>query len=179
MTEYTVIIILTLLLLIVASVSDDLTATIPHTVMLGLFGLGITGVFIDYNCEKGLTLLLFGMTFAILITLFVILGEDAIGGADIKVMTISILFLHNSSDILTYFIAFGLFSIIAYIKLKIEKKKYCRYGKYMSLGLLPVFFKEVDEGLLAIIGFLLIVLILDNLLERSCGDKDEKIYFIY
>ena len=80
------------------------------------------------------------LTMFLLITL-VLLGmfffgkEGTIGGGDVKMMAISMLFLNSEQMIFNYLILLSLFSLIGIITIRIRKEKLMKYGLVMAPAL--------------------------------------------
>ncbi len=145
------IIILTIVALFLISIWDDLTATIPHTLTIILLGLGIASCIIDNNFSFGLTGTIFGIILVSQILMFFLFGEDAIGGGDVKILSISMLFLHTTTEILIYSLALAFVSALGYAKAKVKNESHLRFGPYMALSLMIALILPILDTTLTII----------------------------
>lgn len=127
-------IIITLIMLLIAGI-DVKKGEIPNTLSIFLLICGIVGCFL--NAEKNV---LFGVTAAICVffsqaILFYICGEDAIGGGDVKILSISFLYLYSYSEMMIYLLILSVVSIFGYVLTKMQKKSHVRFGPYMGISL--------------------------------------------
>lgn len=130
-------------ILFLIAIFDIKTATIPHTLTIALFLMGILYCIFDKNFDAKLTLVAF---FAILISqiiFFCTLGEDAIGGGDVKILSISMLFLHSALDLYYYCFTLSVVSVLAVLISKVHKQTHVRFGPYMAISLLVGVFWNV------------------------------------
>lgn len=174
-----VIIVLMVLSLIVVAVFDDLTATIPHTITIVLLILGILSCIFDKTTDYALTITLSVVIFAIMLTMFFFLKEGSIGGGDVKIITITFLFLHSFNVVMQYCILFLFWNVFAYFFTKIIlKEKKCRLGRYLSLSLLGAIMPNIMSIILVSLSFLVLIEFIDSLFKRG-GNYYEKNFKIF
>lgn len=130
------IVILLFINLLFISITDIEKAEIWHSNTIILLILGVLYGFYDKQTNWFFLLSLFLTIFITQFIFFIIFGENAIGGGDVKIISISILFLHNFQDIIVYSISLFILSIIGIIYCKLKKESHLRYGPYLSLALL-------------------------------------------
>ncbi len=135
------------LIMLAISIFDIETATIPHTLTILLLILGIVFCIFDKDTNYFLTFLAFGCMFLFQFLLFCIYGENAIGGGDVKILSISMLFLHNASYLMNYCLFLSAFSIFGYIVVKTKKETHLRYGPYMALSLITTIMFMSNVGI--------------------------------
>lgn len=159
--------------LLIISLTDIRKGLIYNFTSFILFILGILSVFFANETKEQLwfPFTMFGIAFVIQFVIFAICGENTIGGGDIKVLSSSLLFIHNINEIFNYLIILGLFSLIGIIITKIKSKNNSlRYGPYMALSLIGHMtishFKE-DYFLNVIICFVFILMFINSLFYRK------------
>lgn len=139
--------IIIILTLFAISIFDIETATIPHTLTILFLILGIVYCVIDKNYNIWLPIGLFGGIFIFQFLLFCIYGENAIGGGDVKILSISALFLHQLDDVANYCILLMFFTLIGYVITKVKKETHLRYGPYMALSIIGALLLTVNCNL--------------------------------
>lgn len=153
-----IIFILMVILMFFVAIFDIETATIPHTVTILLLALGIVSCFIDKNIDLWLCIGTTCAVFALLFITFIALGDSAIGGGDVKIMTISMLFLHNVNNNYCYIMFLGFFSLFGVIYAKISKEKTVKYGPYMAISLISTYLYSYNNEISNVIYFDIIFL---------------------
>lgn len=145
--------ILSILILFGISIFDVETSTIPHTLTIALFILSICYCCISENFSSLLTISLFIGVFVLQVILFFIFGENAIGGGDVKILSISMLFLHTYNDIMFYCVFLCLFTFIGFVVAKTNKETHIKYGPYMALSLISTLLCSLSCSLTNVIIF--------------------------
>lgn len=164
---------------------DIETATIPHTLTLALLVCGIVSCFADKDITIAVPLVTFFSLFGFLFLLFCIIGENAIGGGDVKIMSISMLFLHQLDEIIIYCVFLFILSLIGAVIARINKEKSIKYGPYMSLALVGTICFKITEGysnaisIITSLGFLIILLDALWFTERKMIKNVEENFFMY
>lgn len=138
------IIIFTMLILFAISIFDIETATIPHTLTILFLILGITYCFVDKGYNVWLPIGIFLGIFGLQFLLFCIYGENSIGGGDVKILSISALFLHSTEDVLNYCLLLMFFTLIGYVITKVKNQTHLRYGPYMALSIIGTLFININ-----------------------------------
>ena len=137
-----IIFILTTLVLFGIAIFDLETSTIPHTLTILLLALGIIYCCINKDFKAYFTLPLVAVIFILHFVLFIIFGENAIGGGDVKILSISALFLHTFNYIGNYCVYLCLYTLIAFIVAKSKKDTHIKFGPYMALALISTLFNS-------------------------------------
>jgi len=173
-----IIVALSILSFIIIGVFDDLTATIPHTITIILMLLGLSSIFIDQSPDKvwWLPLTIASIIFVIQVLLFVIMGENAIGGGDIKILTICCFFVHSIDKLYTWAIYFSIATVLALVVSKTHKDNVVRMGKFICLPIIPVFFSSRELGLEIIVLYLVLIYAIDILLERRIPNEEKQLF---
>lgn len=127
-----------LITLILMSISDLVKREIPHTLTLILLSLGII------NGITNEQFVLFNWLVFIVISVFLVFSfylldkmNKPIGGGDIKMICISMLFLSTTQEYFTYLIAMLCFNFLCVIiSLLQNETSGIKYGPYLSLALI-------------------------------------------
>lgn len=121
--------------LLVLSVIDIRTFEIPIGINCFVFFLGLFHVVVNF--KDGWNYLLgFISVSAGLFALYVLMKGKGIGGGDIKLMAVSGLLLGWKENILAFFIACVLGSVLHLLRMKIEKKDHVlAFGPYLAMGI--------------------------------------------
>ena len=124
--------------LILMSISDLIKREIPHTLTLILLGLGITNGIINEQFVLFNWLVFIVMSVFLIFTFYLLdkMGKP-IGGGDIKMICISMLFLSSVHQYFTYLVAMFGFNVLCVIISLIQKETAnIKYGPYLSLALI-------------------------------------------
>ncbi len=116
-----IIYVMMIFLLLAMSANDIYDKTVSHVLTLGLTILGFMNAIIYFEWWNWA---IFGMMTVVYIALFYILyyAKHEIGGADIKLMIISCLFLSDVSEFMPYLLSWSIISIIVFVYLIIKKR---------------------------------------------------------
>lgn len=125
-----------ILILLAISTFDYSTSIIPNGLSLGLLGVGLVYYFANLNSMWYLPLISSIGLFLLFFLLFLITGENAIGGGDMKVICISLLMLNSFELIYEYLLYMSVFTMIGMVIAKIKKEKTVRVGPYLSLAII-------------------------------------------
>lgn len=151
------------------SISDEIKSVIPNCLNLGLLGIALTYYFTHLNDNWYVPLFLSFGTLLFFFIIFVFTKEGAIGGGDMKMISISLLTISSLEKLYNYILWLSVFTLLGYlIAVFIKKKRYVRCGPYFSLALVStLFFNQLEIlgilyyslGLLIIILFVKYVLL--------------------
>lgn len=168
------------IVLLGVSVFDRSKAVIPNCLSIIYLVLSLVYYFVHLNTSWYLPLIFSASVFVLFFILYLITGENIIGGGDVKIISISLLMLNSIDALWKYFIYLSIFTFIGAFICKIRKEKYLRCGVWLSLSiictLLPLTF---DKILLITLVFMIVTLTLSELFfwkERL--ENDEK-YFLF
>lgn len=116
-----IIYVMMIFLLLAMSANDIYDKTVSHVLTLGLTILGFMNAIIYFEWWNWA---IFGTMTVVYIALFYILcyAKHEIGGADIKLMIISCLFLSDVSEFMPYLLSWSIISIIVFVYLIIKKR---------------------------------------------------------
>ena len=130
--------------LLVLSIIDWRTYEIPIGINVFIFVLGIIHVGLNLNNWKNYGLGFISVSTGLFLLYYLTKGRG-IGGGDVKLMAVSGLLLGWKCNILAFFIACLLGSVIHTIRMKISKTDHVlAFGPYLSAGLfLSLLFGEV------------------------------------
>ena len=132
-----IIYIMMIFFLFVMSFNDLYDRTVSHVLTIGLTILGVVNGIIYF---KTWNWILFGIMTILYILIFYILDKikHPIGGADIKLMIISFLFMFDIAEFMPYLIAWSACSIIVFLYLILRKraKEGIAYIPILSLALI-------------------------------------------
>lgn len=132
-----IIYIMMIFFLFVMSFNDLYDRTVSHVLTIGLTLLGVVNGIIYF---KALNWILFGIMTILYVLIFYILDKlkHPIGGADIKLMIISFLFMFDIAEFMPYLIAWSACSIIVFLYLILRKraKEGIAYIPILSLALI-------------------------------------------
>ena len=103
------------LVLLLISIRDYATSEIPNALNIVLGVLGLVYYFINIKTNWWIPLVLAFGTFLLFFVFFLITGELAIGGGDMKMIIVSMLFINNFILIVEYMLWFCLFILIGII----------------------------------------------------------------
>lgn len=123
--------------LFVMSFNDLYDRTVSHVLTIGLTLLGVVNGIIYF---KAWNWILFGIMTILYVLFFYILDKlkHPIGGADIKLMIISFLFMFDIAEFMPYLIAWSACSIIVFLYLILRKRAQVgiAYVPILSLALI-------------------------------------------
>lgn len=132
-----IIYIMMIFFLFVMSFNDLYDRTVSHVLTIGLTLLGVVNGIIYF---KAWNWILFGIMTILYVLIFYILDKlkHPIGGADIKLMIISFLFMFDIAEFMPYLIACSACSIIVFLYLILRKraKEGIAYVPILSLALI-------------------------------------------
>lgn len=148
-----IILILVVLTLFGVAIFDVETATIPHTLTILFLILGICYCCMSKDFKAYFTLPIVGAIFILQVILFFVFGENAIGGGDVKILSISALFLHTFNDVGNYCVFLCLYTLFAYLIAKYKKETHVKFGPYMSLTLISTLMSSLYCSINSIIVF--------------------------
>lgn len=121
--------------LLVLSVIDIRTFEIPIGINCFIFFLGVFHVVVNFKDAWNYLLGVISVSVG-LFALYVLMKGKGIGGGDIKLMAVSGLLLGWKENILAFFIACVLGSVIHLLRMKIEKKDHVlAFGPYLATGI--------------------------------------------
>lgn len=123
------------IILLLIAIIDYETEEIPHTLTILLLICGIISVIVNRD-NFILPLCASGGTF-LLLTLMFFFGN--IGGGDVKILSISCLFIYTLEYMVYYLMLFGFVLTFGLIKTYLQKKKSLRLGPYMAIPLILTF----------------------------------------
>lgn len=125
------------LVLLLISIKDYATSEIPNVLNIALGVLGLVYYFINIKTNWWLPLVLVFGSFVFFFVFFLITGELAIGGGDMKMVIVSMLFVNNLMSLMDYLYLFCLFIVLGVIITYAKGEgKYVRCGPYLGLSLL-------------------------------------------
>lgn len=127
---------LAILLIFLISIIDHKFGIIPHTLTVAYGILGIVYCILDNNFKFWFTLLLIIVIFIPQLLLFSLSKAESIGGGDVKILTLSMLFLHTYKSFVIYCTLLIAASIIGLILF--SKKGCLRYGPYITIPVIIV-----------------------------------------
>lgn len=132
-----IIYIMMIFFLFVMSFNDLYDRTVSHVLTIGFTLLGVVNGIIYF---KAWNWILFGIMTILYVLIFYILDKlkHPIGGADIKLMIISFLFMFDIAEFMPYLIAWSACSIIVFLYLILRKraKEGIAYIPILSLALI-------------------------------------------
>lgn len=145
------------IILFLISIWDIRTETIPHTLTILLLIFGIINTFVyAENCWLPLGMAL--GTFCFYALLFFL--TDKIGGGDVKILAISLLFVNNLNMLLAYCIVFASSMMIGTLVTLFKNKRSLRLGPYMSIALAITIIYSCFTQKIEMIAFITIMVII-------------------
>ncbi len=173
------------LVLLLISIRDYATSEIPNALNIVLGVLGLVYYFINIKTNWWIPLVLAFGTFLLFFVFFLITGELAIGGGDMKMIIVSMLFINNFILIVEYMLWFCLFILIGIVVSYANGNgKYVRCGPYLGLSLLFLLigkYLSFNQGATITTIFMIATIGLSYCYLNLKGELmfDEKIYQIY
>lgn len=136
-----------IIVLLLISISDYAKEEIPNSLNLGLGILGITYIIINFDVKTFWVPITISIaTFILFFLFFMITGEALIGGGDMKMICISMLFLTSFKALFHWSIYLSIFLLIGVVITYIKGQKAVRCGPYFSLALLfTLFGSKIDN----------------------------------
>ena len=145
MLEIVLLILFSIICLLI-SINDETKSVIPNCLNLGLLGVALLYYFTHLNDNWYIPLLLSAGVFILFFVIFLFTKEGAIGGGDMKMISISLLTISSFEMLYNYVLWFSVFTLLGYlITVFIKKKKHVRCGSYFSLTLIStLFFNKLE-----------------------------------
>jgi len=143
------------------SVCDSLTGEIQNKLILMLLVVGLVSYF--SHIRSGIWWLPLATSiglFVLFFLVYLVTEESLIGGGDIKLICVSMLFLYDFELVLYYLIWSSLFLLIGASLALYRKERSVRCGPYYSLALVVTIFPMDNYGMLIAIVFLMVLTIL-------------------
>lgn len=162
-----ILLILVAIVLFLMAIIDFEYEEIPHTLTIILLALGIYNIAI--NAEVWYMPLIYALVSFILF--FVLYIFSNIGGGDVKVLAISMLFLNDINYLAVYCVLFSIAVFSGMIFMFINHKKSLRLAPYMSAGLLSTLVLMYSENFnymfLSVSLLIIFIVLLDITLFRK------------
>ena len=145
------------IILFLIAIWDIRTETIPHTLTILLLIFGIINMII-YSNDFRLPLFMALGTFLFYAILFFV--SSKIGGGDVKILSISLLFINDINNLLIYCVCFFIAMMIGVLVTLYKNNKSLRLGPYMSISLIASIVYTNFTQIISMIFLIVITMIL-------------------
>lgn len=170
--------------LLLIAIVDYATSEIPNILnaLLGL--LGVVYYFCNIRVNWWLPLVLSISSFIFFFVFFLLTKELAIGGGDMKMIIVSMLFVNSFTNLYYYLIFFSIFALVGVILTLAKKQKGVRCGPYLGLALIFMLFHKnmsFADGLTISLEFIVFTIAFSYFYLDAKGGMyfDEEIYQLY